>query len=151
MNHDIVIRSAAVDDAAVIRHLSAEALGYDFPLEETARKLEQALNRSSERVFIAELADAAVGYVHAADYDTLYAPYMKNILGIAVAASARRKGVGRALLAAVESWAAETGAAAVRLNSGAARQEAHAFYRQCGYEDSKQQLRFLKSVISASR
>ena len=47
-------------------------------------------------------------------------------------------------MAVAERWAKEMGAAGVRLNSGAGRTEAHAFYRHIGYTSEKQQLRFLK-------
>ena len=39
-----------------------------------------------------------IGYAHLVDYDVLYAPSMKNIMGIAVSPQYRRKGVGRVLL-----------------------------------------------------
>lgn len=45
---------------------------------------------------------------------------------------------------AAENWAKEIGATGVRLNSGADRTNAHAFYRNIGYEVKKQQIRFLK-------
>lgn len=45
---------------------------------------------------------------------------------------------------AAENWAKEIGAKGVRLNSGASRTEAHAFYRHIGYTSEKQQIRFLK-------
>lgn len=55
-------------------------------------------------------------------------------------------GIGRKLLAAVEDWARDTGAHAVRLVSGAARTGAHAFYRACGYEGNKMQLNLKKKI-----
>lgn len=69
---------------------------------------------------------------------------MKNIMGIAVSSDHRRGGVGKALMSAVEKWAAETGAEAIRLNSGKTREGAHAFYRGIGFEGDKEQLNFKK-------
>ncbi len=69
---------------------------------------------------------------------------MKNIMGIAVSSSFRKKGAGRALLKAVEDWAQKDGAAGVRLASGAERTGALAFYRRCGYTGGKRQIRFQK-------
>ena len=85
-----------------------------------------------------------IGYVHANDYDVIYAPPMKNIMGIAVSNRFRKEGVGRALLAAVEAWARETGAWGIRLVSGAERTGAHEFYRHCGYSGEKRQVNFKK-------
>lgn len=69
---------------------------------------------------------------------------MKNIMGIAVLGQHKRKGIGKALLQKVEAWALQTGASGVRLVSGAARKEAHAFYRHCGYEGNKEQINLKK-------
>lgn len=85
-----------------------------------------------------------MGYVHACDYELLYAPPMKNIMGIAVLKAYKRRGIGRALLEEVEVWARKTGCAGVRLVSGAAKTGAHAFYRQCGYSGNKMQLNLKK-------
>lgn len=85
-----------------------------------------------------------VGYVHANDHDVIYAPPMKNIMGIAVLSDHKKKGIGRALLAAVENWAQKKEAAGVRLVSGAKRTAAHDFYRHCGYGNERQQLNFKK-------
>lgn len=71
-------------------------------------------------------------------------PAMKNIMGIAVDASHRREGIGTALLTAVENWAQQSGAAGVRLVSGASRAQAHLFYRSLGYGDGRQQRNFKK-------
>jgi len=144
MTYDI--RPACIDDAAAIQRLNADEMGYDYPPEAMAAKLSAALTRKTERVFVAEVDGVVVGYVHAADYDVLYAPHMKNILGIAVAASYKRCGIGRALLCAVENWAKITDADGVRLVSGAVRTEAHAFYQSCGYEYGKDQKNFRKRV-----
>ncbi|MEG0711801.1 MAG: GNAT family N-acetyltransferase, partial [Niameybacter sp.] len=87
-----------------------------------------------------------IGYVHANDYDVIYAPHMKNIMGIAVSKQYKRQGVGKALLEAVEEWAKKTGASGVRLVSGETRSGAHTFYRYCGYEGEKRQINFKKTV-----
>ena len=138
------IRPGRMEDAAVIQRLNAEELGYDYPVEAVEKCLESVLERDSERVFVAVSQGQVVGYVHACGYETLYAPAIKNILGIAVMAGCRRKGIGRALLEKVEVWAAETGAAGVRLVSGAEREDAHRFYAACGYACVKQQVNFKK-------
>lgn len=138
------IRPFEIGDAESIRRLNAEELGYDFPLDETVKKLAALAGSPKDRIFVAVADSVAVGYVHANDYDVIYAPHMKNIMGIAVAKRYRRKGVGRALLGEVEAWAKKTGARGVRLVSGASRTGAHAFYRRCGYGCEKEQINFKK-------
>ena len=140
----VIIRPAAVADAHALSLLNREEMGYDYSPAATADKLELLLNDGKNGIFVAELDGQIVGYVHLNDYDLLYMPPMKNIMGIAVSKEHRRQGIGRLLLAAAERWAKETGAVGVRLVSGETRTGAHAFYRSLGYEGSKLQLNLSK-------
>ncbi len=140
----IMIMEACPTDAEAICRLNRDELGYDYLLCKTAEKLEVLLKRPRCRIHVAECGNTIVGYVRAADYDVLYAPHRKDILGIAVSSDFRRSGVGKLLLSAVEQWAKETGAAGIRLVSGASRTGAHQFYLACGYSESKDQKNFKK-------
>ena len=71
---------------------------------------------------------------------------MANILGLAVRQDTQHQGIGRRLMTVAESWAKEQGISTMRLNSGAGRTGAHAFYRAMGYSESKEQLRFIKRL-----
>lgn len=146
MRTDIIIRRCCIADAQSVQKLSDEAMGYEFSLEDTTSKLNKLLSDNTNLILIAELNGEAVGYIHAVDYDLLYAPHYKNIMGIAVSPNHRRLCIGTALLAAVEQWAVETGAEAVRLCSGEERIEAHEFYRKLGYVNNKKQLNFSKPL-----
>lgn len=138
------IREARLADCAAITRLNQEELGYDFPEERTWEKLRACLTNPAHKIFVAESGGEVVGYLHLEDYDVLYFPHMKNVLGIAVAGACRRQGVGRALLAAGEAWAKADGAVAVRLVSGEGREGAHAFYQSLGYTGNKLQRNFKK-------
>ena len=139
---ELVIRDAVVEDAPAIAQLNRDGMGYDYPVERTREKLRACLGNPSHKILVAESEGVVVGYVHLEDYDTLYADSLKNILGIAVAESCRRQGVGKALLQAGEEWAASTGAAGVRLVSGESRKGDHAFYQTLGYTGNKLQRNF---------
>ena len=142
----ITIREASHQDAEAIARLNREAMGYDYPAEDTARKLEMILRSDRDKVFVAVAGDHVMGYIHANDYDVLYFPTMKNIMGIAVDSAYRRQGIGKMLLNAVECWAKETGAEGIRLVSGANRIDAHKFYIDCGFEGGKEQRNFKKYI-----
>ena len=118
MNGKLLLRDAVPGDCGALSRMNRESMGYDYPEEATREKLCSLLADGRNKIFVAELEGRVIGYVHLADYDVLYAPPMKNIMGIAVSPQYRRKGVGRVLLEAGEKWAAETGAAGVRLVSG---------------------------------
>ena len=134
------IREAVESDANAICQLNSTEMGYPFPLDATIGNLSKLLNNPSNKIFVAVLDDSVVGYVHANDYDLLYAPHMKNIMGIAVSGEYKRQGIGRALLQQIEHWARETGASGIRLVSGAARTDALNFFRSCGFSGNKEQI-----------
>lgn len=138
------IRQGQIMDAKDIYALNVKEMGYDYPIEKTEEKARGLLESGKDKIFVAVAGGAVIGYVHACGYDAVYAPHLKNIMGIAVSSSFRKKGAGRALLKAVEDWAQKDGAAGVRLASGAERTGAHAFYRRCGYTGGKRQIRFQK-------
>jgi len=140
------IREASLSDAEAIWMLNCTEMGYPFPLDATFDKLEKLLRRGSDKIYVATIDGAVVGYVHANDYDVIYAPHMKNIMGIAVAQEHKHKGIGKALLQQVELWAADTGATGIRLVSGTSRTGAHEFYRRCGYSGDKEQLNLKKKL-----
>ncbi|MCD7906497.1 MAG: GNAT family N-acetyltransferase [Clostridium sp.] len=138
------IRECNIGDADAIYELNHSEMGYEYPLDKTKDKLSYLLNSKSNKVFVATTENRVVGYVHANDYDSIYLPPFKNIMGIAVMSDCKKKGIGKALLFAVEAWAKETGACGIRLVSGAERTSAHQFYRCCGYDGGKQQINFKK-------
>lgn len=143
---DFTIREFIPDDYVDIYRLNREELGYEYPLEATKEKLLRLNVSNSDKIYVALIGDEIAGYIHASDYDVTYAPHMKNIMGIAVSGKYRRRGVGRALLESVETWAKETGAKGVRLVSGEARTDAHTFYHNCGYVGEKKQLNLKKML-----
>ncbi len=140
----ITVREACECDAESIHLLNELEMKYEYSLERTKLKIQKILSLPTDRIFVAEVDGKVAGYVHANDYDVLYFPHMKNIMGIAVGSEYKRHGVGRALLEAVEKWARETGALGIRLVSGSSRIEAHKFYSSCGFECGKTQLNFKK-------
>lgn len=143
---DFIIREAKTEDAPFLAELNKNEMGYEYPAEETENNLRAALSRTGERIFVAVYNDMVVGYIHACDYDLLFAPKMKNILGIAVDSDLCGNGIGSALMSEVEKWAKETNACGIRLVSGESRTGAHKFYEKCGYKSSKLQKNFKKML-----
>jgi len=141
----MIIRKADKQDAFSICKISCNDLGYECSSELVLNRLSN-LDERRETVIVAQDNDMIVGYIHAEIYNTLYFESMINILGLAVLNDYRRRGVGKALLKHAEGWARELGIKKVRLNSGAARKEAHNFYRAMGYNNEKEQIRFIKDL-----
>ena len=141
------VRLAVAEDGARINEINRSALGYQYPLEKTCSQLARVLLRPTDRVYVVcDGADASkvVGFLHAADYETIHTGSMKNIISLAVEEAYRGQGLGKLLLNAVEAWAIADQCEAVRLVSSFSRVEAHAFYRHCGYALRKEQKNFIK-------
>ncbi|MCL2628389.1 MAG: GNAT family N-acetyltransferase [Oscillospiraceae bacterium] len=142
-----IIRDANNDDYEAVYNLNLTGLGYDFPIEETKKRLAQVLEKPNVKLLVAEIDGSVAGYIHAVDYDCLYHNSLKNILALVVDGRFRGKGVGRQLLSAVEDWAKYDGACGVRLVSGMDRTGAHSFYKSCGYSLRKDQRNFIKVFV----
>ncbi len=138
------IRQCKITDSKAIHDLNTKEMGYDYPEDKTKEKIANLLASDKDIIYVACVDETVIGYIHANDYDVIYSPHMKNIMGIAVSSGFKRNGVGKALLHSVELWAQATGAAGVRLASGSTRHGAHDFYKHCGYSGDKQQIRFIK-------
>jgi GNAT superfamily N-acetyltransferase len=69
-----------------------------------------------------------------------------RITALVVNHQARRRGIGRLLIDHALRWAEQRGSELVELTSGLDRAEAHAFYRDLGFEPNS--LRFRKSLGS---
>lgn len=140
----LYIREAVPGDYEAIHTLNKTALGYDYDIEKTKRMLEHIILTGRDKLLIAELGGETVGYIHAADYNSIYSGRMKNVIALAVDECARGRGIGKVLLTAVEDWAKSGGAEGIRLTSGTDREGAHAFYIACGYFHRKTAKNFVK-------
>lgn len=140
----VEIREAILTDAEAISELNDLQMGYKLSINETYERLLDILASKKDKVFVVTIAGNVVGYVHANDYDLIYFPHMKNIMGIAVNKKFEGQGIGRMLINAVEVWARNTNAVGLRLVSGATRTGAHEFYRHCGFSGDKEQINFKK-------
>jgi len=140
------IRAATVNDAIAIHLLNTFSLGYDYPIDKTRKRVAFIINNQNARLLVAEVNGEVVGYIHATDYDCSYSDSLKNILALAVDEDHRGKGIGQALVTAVENWARNANSIGVRLVSSAYRTGAHEFYKACGYTDRKDQKNFIKML-----
>lgn len=143
--NDIIIRQAKIEDYKDICKICCDDLGYNCS-EELVKERLKGLDKNSERILVAVYNSEVVGYLHAQIYKTLYFEELINFLGLAVSKEYRNKKVGTKLVNEIENWAKENGIKKVRVNSGFSRKEAHEFYRSLGYNNEKEQIRFLKSL-----
>ncbi len=82
--------------------------------------------------FVAEEDGQALGLVAATGEDWRH-PGCRQVLSMWVAPTARRRGVGAALLGAVGTWAVEGGARALTLGVAEGNEGARRFYERLGF------------------
>ncbi len=146
MNVSFIIRKAVVSDAEDIYYINKTSLGYDYDLDKQRNNLEAVLNDNTQVIFVADIGNKVVGYIHLTSYDVIYTDTYKNCLGLAVDNDYKRIGIGSALLKQGEIWAKENSAVGIRLCSGIERENAHEFYLSQGYIENKLQ-KNLKKVF----
>jgi ribosomal protein S18 acetylase RimI-like enzyme len=105
----------------------------------TAAIFQTWLERPDELHLVAELDGRIAGYAAASrwagqDSALAYARRSVFVFNIGVAAEQRCKGIGRALIAAVEDWARDFNAEYVGLHVLPANDEAKIFYAKLGYD-----------------
>lgn len=129
-------RSALPGDVQAVWRLVREFAVSFIPSEAVFRRsFAETLPRDDTLVLVAEPAGGGpvLGYALAAVHLTFFADapvcWVEELM---VDPDARQRGVGSALMAQIEHWAAEAGAAYVSL----ATRRAAAFYRAIGYEES---------------
>ena len=127
------IREVRAEDAEAIWKLNRSYVNSKCTLEHTAQQLLKSLERPYERLYAAVREGKLVGYVHAADRETLVCEPAKTILGLVVEEEHRCMGIGTALLQKVELWAAETDASGIVLEM-IAGEAITKFLGRCGYE-----------------
>jgi GNAT superfamily N-acetyltransferase len=87
-----------------------------------------------------------VGWVHGAEQELLESERRCEILGLVVDAEHRGRGIGRLLVAAVETWAEARGLGLVTVRSNVKRSESHPFYERLGYVKVKTQHAYRKRL-----
>jgi len=143
----MIIRHATIDDAVGICNLCCEDLGYQCTPHLILDKIRH-IDSARETVYVAEIEEHIVGFIHIEKYNTLYHDTMANIMALAVDREYRNQGIGRTLIRSAESWSNNNGISSIRLNSAANRSGAHKFYKALGYGSEKAQIRLIKNLAT---
>ena len=141
----LVVRRAASDDAPHVAALS-RVLGYPVDPGVMSERLAHLAARDADAVFVAVDRDRIVGWIHGSERELLEVGRQVEILGLVVDLTTRRSGAGRALVDAVERWAASRGVAQVSVRSNVVRVESHPFYERLGYKRVKTQHSYRKTL-----
>ncbi|TDD72647.1 GNAT family N-acetyltransferase [Jiangella aurantiaca] len=146
------IRLAHTSDAAAVNELLHQ-LGY--PQDGTATTANRIQAWSDDPSSAAYVADAdgdlnGLVAVHVSPFFERTGSWGR-IVALIVSDRARRQGVGGHLVTAAESFAASRGCVRMEVTSADRRNDAHEFYRRCGYVDQTgRSSRFLRDLDDTS-
>jgi len=133
-----------MNDAAALAQLMCE-LGYETTESEMQMRIEKIAADDCYRTFVAVLDGKVCGMI-----GTLTCPsYEHNdaggrILALVTLSRTRRRGIGRALIAAAEKDFVQKGIVRVAVDTRLTREDAHRFYESLGYE--RNGWRFVKQL-----
>lgn len=137
----VVCRPARAADAESLVRLLGQ-LGYVVTAPDLIERLQRLDGRADQRAIVAEADGVVVGWTTCRLSEPLHESAHVEISGFVVDRSARRRGVGRALMAAVTAWGRRHEVASIQLGANVVRSDAHHFYAALGFQEVKRQVRF---------
>jgi ribosomal protein S18 acetylase RimI-like enzyme len=142
------IRDAELKDAPELAVLMCE-LGYETKRTEMETRLKLILSNPAYKTFVATMDGRVCGMIGTLTFPS----YEHNdaggrILALVTLSGARRRGIGRALIAAAEKDFVQKGIRRVALDTRLTREDAHRFYESLGYE--RNGWRFVKQLPASN-
>ncbi|UJF21203.1 GNAT family N-acetyltransferase [Shewanella sp. OMA3-2] len=132
------IRPAVLADNHEIERLAHVLTPAAEPEHQSGDALTLLLNSDGHRIWVADLGETVVGWLHA--YLAVrvgVAPFIE-IAGLIVDEQHRSEGIGSKLVAEAIAWAKSVGVT-VRVRSNSKRDATHSFYEAQGFKLLKQQ------------
>ena len=144
----LTIRDAKLSDAPALAALMCE-LGYETRPVEMEARLKLILSNPSYKTFVAVMDGCICGMIGTLRYPSYeHNDLSGRILALVTLSSARRRGIGRALIATAEKDFAQKGIRRVGLDTRLTREDAHKFYLSLGYE--RNGWRFVKQLSASN-
>ena len=138
------IRDAELNDAPELAVLVCE-LGHQTDHTEMETRLELILLNPAYKTFVAIMDASVCGMIGMLTYPSYeHNDASGRILALVTSRTARRRGIGRALIATAEKDFAQRGIRRVSLDTRPTREDAHKFYQLLGYE--RNGWRFVKQL-----
>lgn len=140
---EAIFRPASSADYLELKRL-LEQLGYELTVGTIAENIREIRTRRGE-VFVVEENGRIIGCVAAIIDVRLAEGIVGEIVSLVVAESARGQGIGKGLVHHAEQWLAQS-VSTVRVRANAVREAAHKFYESRGYQLTKTQKLFKKTL-----
>jgi len=130
MSNHLTIRLAVAEDAVAIASLSRTEIEYRLPWRWTPSRVRGAIADPATNVVVASEGGSFIAFGI-----MVYRDVTAHLLLLAVRPSARRRGIGSAVLAWLEKVASVAGVTTIRLEARRDNAAALAFYRNHGYAE----------------
>ncbi len=134
----LIIRRATTEDSEVISGLSRQ-LGYPAKATTIRKRLSKLLDSDAHQVFVAVIDNTLVGWIHGFYSLQVESDPFVEIGGLVVHEKHRKKGIGTALITAIDAWAKEKECAKLRVRSNVVRKESQRFYEKLWFVLNKKQ------------
>ena len=145
----LTIRDAELNDAPKLAALMGE-LGYQTTSHEMRKRLKSILSDARYRTLVAENENEVCGMIGTLTHvGHEHNDPSGKIIALIVPETGRRKGAGRALIAAAEKDFGRRNVTRVTLTTRFEREDAHRFYEALGY--SRTGFRFAKNLAPAGQ
>lgn len=135
---EISTREIKRTDCTTVTDLTNQ-LGYQLSEDEVRRNMELVMNSPSHSAFVAVCEERVVGWIGVSQAIMIEFNPFCEINGLVVDKAWRGKGVGKVLIEAACQWARARGNRTLRVRCNVKRKEAHLFYQQRGFRESKEQ------------
>jgi GNAT superfamily N-acetyltransferase len=139
------LREIFIEDAAQITYLSNQ-LGYKINIEGTRAQIQEVISHPDHCAFVIADGEKILGWIHAFKTLRIESKPFVEIGGLVVDENYRRQGIGRKLVDHIKNWSLENNFKTVRVRCNSKRKEAHHFYVETGFKESKEQKIFETSV-----
>ena len=136
-----IFRTYQSQDLDTIVQLMSQ-LGYNHDQQSLAQNI-TAVRTAGGEVFVAEANHQVCGCIAAIIDIRLAEGRVGEVVSLVVDESARGHGVGKGLMYTAERWL-QPRTDTIRIRANAIRKEAHRFYKNLGYENTKTQVIFSK-------
>jgi GNAT superfamily N-acetyltransferase len=133
--------------AQIAQLLQAEGL----PADEASIHRRIGVLPREDRILMAVEGDLLLGFAHLRVARDLMADEAAEVVSIVVRKTHRRRGIGRMLVTAAETWARQSGRARLLLRTDVVRTAAHAFYLALGYQETATTVDFVRDLGIESR
>lgn len=141
----LIIREARPQDSEALAELCTQ-LGYQTDSMDIPLRLSLVNNLDHHAVFIAELDQQVVGWIHVYLCPLLVSSLQAQLGGLIVHSNVRGKGIGKNLMQQAEAWCQKNACQYLSVYTNIVRLETHKFYEHLGYRTIKTEHVFRKDL-----